>query len=267
MKSLRVLIVDDELLARRGVRARLERAGNVHVVAEAGSGREAIGLIQQHAETEAPIDVVFLDVQMPGVDGFGVVEAVGAARMPVTVFVTAYDQHALRAFEAEALDYLLKPIHDGRFEAALARARSRVAERRESALGRRVADVLSDPPAARLASPPVPTDTRFLVERGGRVAVVHADDIVWVEAAGDYVQLHTSSTIHLLRETMARMEKRLDPARFVRIHRSTIVRVDQVRELRPLPNREYGVVLVDGAEVRLSRSYRDRLASALGVDL
>ena len=265
-RTLRVLVVDDEPLGRRGVRARLARVDDVEVVGECANGREAVRAIRERTP-----DVVFLDVQMPGLDGFGVVEAVGAEAMPVTVFVTAYDAHALRAFEAQALDYLLKPIRDDRFEGALGRARRRVAERRESALGRRVADALGDVSGAGTAAPPPPSaptpDARFLVERAGRVAVVPAEAVDWVEAAGDYVQLHAGREVHLLRETMARMEERLDPERFVRVHRSAIVNVDRVRELRPRANREYDVVLEGGAEVRLSRSYRERFAAVFGADL
>jgi two-component system LytT family response regulator len=262
--TLRVLIVDDEPLARRGIRARLSRADDVEVVGECANGREAVRAIGDLAP-----DVVFLDVQMPGLDGFGVVEAVGAA-MPVTVFVTAFDEHALRAFEAEALDYLLKPIHDDHFARALDRARRRVAERRESALGRRVsaalADVAANPEEAPPEERPAP-DARFLVDRGGRVAVVPADEVDWVEAAGDYVSLYVGRDAYLLRETMARMEERLDPERFVRIHRSTIVNVERIRELRPRLNREYVVVLQGGKELKLSRSYRDRFAAVFGADL
>ena len=260
--TLRALIVDDEPLGRRGVRARLARADDVEVVGECAGGREAVRSIRDLAP-----DVVFLDVQMPGLDGFGVVEAVGPGAMPVTVFVTAYDEHALRAFEAQALDYLLKPIDDDRFDRALDRARRRVAERRESALGRRVSDALAGAAGTPEAVPHRSPDARFLVDRAGRVAVVHADEVDWVEAAGDYVGLHAGRDVHLLRETMARMEDRLDPRRFVRIHRSTIVNVDRIRELRPRANREYDVVLHDGTELKLSRSYRDRLATAFGADL
>ena len=254
--KLRVLIVDDEELGRRGVRARLDRAGGVDVVGECAGGREAVAAIAERTP-----DVVFLDVQMPGLDGFGVVEAVGPEAMPVTVFVTAFDEHALRAFEAQALDYLTKPIDDDRFERALERARQRVADRRDGALGRQVSAAL-----AGRTDGPVP-EARFLADHGGRVAVVRREAIDWVEAAGDYVRLHAEGRGHLLRETMGRMEDRLGGAPFVRVHRSAIVNVDRVRDLRPLANREYVVGLTDGSEVRLSRSYRDRLAEAMGVDL
>jgi two-component system LytT family response regulator len=252
--TLRVLVVDDEPLARRGILARLRRAPDVEVVGECASGREAVEAIRAHAP-----DVVFLDVQMPGTDGFGVVEAVGPERVPEVVFVTAYDQHALRAFDARALDYLLKPIDDERFARALERARQRVEERRHGELGRRVAGALGTD-----AAPPVRPAERFLVPRAGRVQVVHADEVDWIGAAGDYVTLHAGGATHLLRETMAGMEARLDPARFVRIHRSTIVNVERIRELLPHFNREYVVVLRDGTRLKLSRSYRGRLDPFFG---
>ena len=220
-----MLIVDDEPLGRRGVRVRLARVEGVEVVCECASGHEAVAAIAEHAP-----DVVFLDVQMPGLDGFGVVEAVGPDAMPTTVFVTAFDRHALRAFEAQALDYLTKPIDDERFERALDRARRRVVERRDGALGRRVSAALG---AGGLPDRPAPPEPRFLADHGGRVAVVRREDVDWVEAAGDYVRLHADGRAHLLRETMGRMEDRLGGAPFVRVHRSTIVNVDRVRELRP----------------------------------
>jgi two-component system LytT family response regulator len=189
---------------------------------------------------------------MPGLDGFGVVDAVGADAMPVVVFVTAHDEHALRAFEAQALDYVLKPIDDARLARALDRAERRVAERRAGV------------PAGPAPGAPEPPIERFLVTRGTRVVVVPADTVDWIEADGDYVRLHAGRERHLLRETMGRLEARLDPSRFVRIHRSAILNVDRVAELRPLPNREYVVVLRDGTRLRLSRSYRDRLDARLG---
>jgi len=250
---LRVLVVDDEPLARRGIHARLGRMADVEIVGECASGREAVDAIRGLSP-----DLVFLDVQMPGLDGFGVVEAVGAERMPVVVFVTAYDQHALRAFEARALDYLLKPIDDERFEQAVARARARVAERRESAVGRRL--------AAAPAAPAAPLE-RILVRSGGRVLLVAADEVDWIEAAGDYLRLHVGPARHLLRETMGALEARLDPRRFVRIHRSTIVNVSRIRELQPYFNREYVVLLRDGTRLKLSRGYRERLELLLGGEL
>ena len=260
---IRAIIVDDEPLARRGVRARLERAGGFAVVAECSSGREAIAAIREHAPS-----VVFLDVQMPGVDGFGVVREIGVDRMPVVIFVTAYDTHALRAFEAHALDYLLKPIDDDRFAAAVERARRRVAERDESTVARRLValmqEVGAELPEARNDTT---SSSRIIIRDRDRVLLIDVADIDWVGADGDYVRVHTAGKSHLLRETRAAMEERLDPAAFVRIHRSTIVNVDRIRELRPYSSREYSVILRDGTRLRLSRRYRDRLRSFLGSEL
>ena len=271
---IRALVVDDEPLARRGIRARLARAGGYSIVAECASGREAIGAIREHNP-----DVVFLDVQMPGVDGFGVIREIGADRMPVVIFVTAYDTHALRAFDAHALDYLLKPIDDDRFASAVERARRRVAERDESAVARRLvalmqevgsaADASHAGQAGRVESPaaaPAPPG-RIVVRDRDRVLLIDVGDIDWIGADGDYVRVHTAGKSHLLRDTMAAMEGRLDPSAFVRIHRSAIVNVDRIRELRPYSSREYSVILRDGTRLRLSRRYRDRLRTHLGGEL
>ena len=271
---IRAIIVDDEPLARRGIRARLERAGGYTVVAECGSGREAVTAIRAHAPS-----VVFLDVQMPGVDGFGVIEQIGADRMPVVIFVTAYDTHALRAFEAHAFDYLLKPIDDDRFAVTLDRARRRVVEREESEVARRLAALMHDlRPAldaadaghgrrAESAEPSVPTPNRIAIRDRDRVLFVDVSDVDWVGADGDYVRIHANGKSHLVRDTMAAMEQRLDPATFVRIHRSSIVNVSRIRELRPYSSREYAVILRDGTRLRLSRRYRDRLRAHFGDEL
>lgn len=264
---IRAVIVDDELLARRGIRARLERTGGYTVVAECASGREAIAAIREHAPS-----VVFLDVQMPGVDGFGVIEEIGADHMPVVIFVTAYDTHALRAFEAHAFDYLLKPIDDDRFVATVDRARRRVVEREESEVARRLAalmheirpalDAADQSPAARPESADAPAAApagRIVVRDRDRVVFVNVADIDWISADGDYVRIHTNGKSHLVRDTMVAMEMRLDPSAFVRIHRSTIVNSSRIKELRPYSSREYAVVLQDGTRLRLSRRYRDRL--------
>ena len=238
---IRALVVDDEPLARRGIRVRLERAEDVEVIGESTNGPEAVAAIR-----ELTPDLVFLDVQMPGLDGFGVVEQVGAEQMPPVVFVTAYDAHALKAFDVHALDYLLKPIDDERFDVAVARARRRITER--TAAGRQLAAVLAEL-----------RDRRILIKDRGKVIIVNEADVDWIEAEGDYVRVHTGGRGHLLRETMAAMAERLDPARFARIHRSTIVNVSRIRELKPHPNREYTVVLHDGTRLKLSRGYRDAL--------
>jgi two-component system LytT family response regulator len=253
---LTALIVDDEELARRGIRSRLEGVDDVEIAGECENGRTAVEAIRDREP-----DLVFLDVQMPGLDGFDVIEEIGADAMPVVIFVTAYDEHALRAFEVHALDYLLKPLDEDRFHDALDRARTRHAERSASDLSDRLATLLADvdpdreTPEASASEP----RSRFPVRTGGRIRFVDADDIRWVEAAGDYVRLHTGETTHLLRETMSGMEEQLDPDRFLRIHRSTIIDTDRLEELRPYGNNEYIVVLDDGTELKLSRTYRDDL--------
>lgn len=268
---IRAIIVDDEPLARRGIRARLERAGGYAVVAECASGREAVAAIREHAPS-----VVFLDVQMPGVDGFGVIEEIGPDRMPVVIFVTAYDTHALRAFEAHAFDYLLKPIDDDRFATALDRTRRRVVEREQSEVARRLAALMQDlRPAVTAAEaghsrrldvaevPPVPPN-RIVIRDRDRVLFVEVSEIDWIGADGDYVRIHVGGKSHLVRDTMAAMEQRLDTATFVRIHRSAIVSVSRIRELRPYSSREYAVILNDGTKLRLSRRYRERLRGRFG---
>ena len=270
---IRTIIVDDEPLARRGIRARLERAGGYSVVAECGSGREAVAAIREHAPS-----VVFLDVQMPGLDGFDVIEQIGADRMPVVIFVTAYDTHALRAFDAHAFDYLLKPIDDERFAVTLDRTRRRVVEREESEVARRLAALMHDlRPAldaadagqrrADMGEPSPATPNRIAIRDRDRVIFVDVADIDWVGADGDYVRIHAHGKSHLVRDTMAAMEQRLDPATFVRIHRSSIVNVARIRELRPYSGREYAVILRDGTRLRLSRRYRDRLRGHFGSQL
>jgi two-component system, LytTR family, response regulator len=270
---IRVLIVDDEELARRGVRARLAAAAGFEVVGEAAAGREAVRAI-----TELRPDLVFLDVQMPGLDGFGVVAAVGAEQMPVTVFVTAHDQYALRAFDAHALDYLLKPLDDERFTRVLERARRRIEERRGDELGRKLAAVLAE---AGVAGSPTAsphgassrsdatdgTLARFLIKGGGRVLVLPVEEVDWIEAAGDYVRLHAGSRTHLLRDRISVLAEQLDPLVFARIHRSTIVNVARIRELKPYGNGDYTVVLKDGTSLKLSRGYRARVESMFGRGL
>ena len=243
---MRALIVDDEPLARSGVAVRLSKFPDVEVVGESGDGPSAVEKILQLSP-----DVVFLDVQMPGMDGFEVLRALPSEDLPLVIFLTAYEQHALRAFEVHALDYLLKPLDDERFARAVQRARQvqdtnskiRMSERLLRLLGENFGRYVS----------------RFPVRTGVRIQVVLTDDIEWIAAAGDYVELHFGGRHHLLRETMNSMEQKLDPAKFLRIHRSRIVRSTCVRELQALDNREYLVKLSDGSEHRSSRSYAVRL--------
>ena len=261
---LQVLIVDDEPLARRGIRVRLAAARDVSVVGECGNGREAIAAIRSLQP-----DLVFLDVQMPGLSGFDVVAAVQPERMPVVVFVTAHDEHAIHAFDVQALDYLLKPIDDERFARTVERARERLAERRDGTLARRMAALLAERDASPAAAPLATgrADARLAVRDRGRIVLVDVADIAWVQAEGDYVRVHVPGRSHLIRETMTAMESRLTPERFARIHRSAIVNVRQIIELRPETNGEFVVVLRDGAQLRSSRSYADRLRSIVGDPL
>jgi two-component system LytT family response regulator len=264
-KKIRTLVVDDEPLARRNIRLLLEGDPEIEIVGEAASGREALALIGEHSP-----DLVFLDIQMPETDGFGVLERIEAAEMPVVVFVTAFDQYALRAFDFHALDYLLKPFDDARFEKALRRAKLQVEQRDIKDLSRRLIALLEgrgEPASAEAAqSHEAPRYlSRLLIKSAGRVFFLKADEIDYVSAEDYYVRLHVGRKGHLLRETMNELESKLDPARFVRIHRSTIVTLERVRELQQLFNGEYGVRLLDGTELKLSRSRREHLEKLLGA--
>jgi two-component system LytT family response regulator len=210
---------------------------------------------------------------MPGLDGFGVIDEIGAANMPIVIFVTAFDNHALEAFEAHAFDYLLKPIDDERFATTIERVKQRVVEREESEVARRLAALMSDIRPAlertdaarpRDASAQTGTVNRIVVRDRDRVLLIDVGDIDWIGADGDYVRIHASGKSHLIRDTMAAMERRLDPSAFVRIHRSSIVNTSRIRELRPYSSREYAVILRDGTRLRLSRRYRERLRSHFG---
>jgi two-component system, LytTR family, response regulator len=261
--NIRTLIIDDEPLGRSGVRVRLRDEPDIEVIGECANGRLAVEAINRLAP-----DLLFLDVQMPGMNGFEVLAATADVPLPAVIFVTAYDQYALRAFEVYALDYLLKPIDDERFKIALQRARSHLRQRDESALGKRFAALLADfnidpanrQPVAGLSEPPA---SRFVIKSGGRIFFVNAEEIDWVEAVGDYVRLHVGRQSHLLRETMAAMEARLGD-RFLRIHRSTIVNSERIKELHPYFNGEYVILLNDGVHLKSSRGYRDRLRRHFG---
>jgi two-component system, LytTR family, response regulator len=243
---VRALIVDDEPLARRGVVLRLRKFKDVEVVGECGDGASAVEKI-----LELSPDVVFLDVQMPGMDGFDVLRELPRESLPAVIFLTAYEQHALRAFEVHALDYLLKPVDDVRFAAAVGRAGRLLDSALKAAMADRVLRML-DQTSETFAS-------RFTVRTGTRIQVVLAEDVEWIGAAGDYSELHAGGRAHLLRETMGSLEQKLDPAKFLRIHRSRIVRTSGILELRSVGNREFMVRLSDGSEHRSSRTYADRL--------
>ena len=250
---MRALIVDDEPLARRGVVLRLRRYRDVEIVGECGDGLTAVEKILEFSP-----DLVFLDVQMPGMDGFGVLRALPRERLPGVIFFTAYEQHALKAFEVHALDYLLKPVSNARFTAALGRAYKLVDSAARATMAERVLEML-DRTADKYAS-------RFTVQTGSRIQIVIAEDVEWIGAAGDYVELHVGGRSFLLRETMASLEERLDPTKFLRIHRSRMVQSRGILELRSIEKREFIVKLADGSEHRSSRTYADRLERWLSSD-
>jgi two-component system LytT family response regulator len=251
--KIRTLVVDDEPIARERVLSLLQHEADVEVIGECGDGPQAIALIREHAP-----DLVFLDVQMPGCDGFGVIDAIGADRMPAVIFVTAYDEYALRAFEVRALDYLLKPFGRDRFQETLQHARLSLDGRRAGDLGRRLLALVND------IKPEPPRFERLVVKSGGRVFFLRTDDIDWIEAAGNYVRLHLGDEAHLFRETMNRMEARLDARRFARIHRSRIVNTERIKELQPWFNGEHVVILRNGTRLTLSRGFKDRLQEQIG---
>ncbi|OHC47446.1 LytR/AlgR family response regulator transcription factor [Rhodanobacter soli] len=240
--SIRVLVVDDEPLARRGIVKRLASHADMQVIGEAGDGETALSAIATHAP-----QLVFMDVQMPGMDGLATLDLLPPGERPLTILLTAYDQFALRAFELRALDYLLKPIDDERFAEAIDRAR----------------DTLHLRQAARLAADAPRYPARFAVRSGNRVGFVAAADIDWIEAMGDYAGLHASGKLHLLREPLHLLAARLDPALFLRIHRSTIVRIDRIADMAALSNRDSLLRLHDGTPLRASRTYGDALRAAL----
>ena len=265
--ALRVLVVDDEPLARQRLLDLLAREDDVEVVGEAGTGREAVSAIREHAGSGRPLDLVFLDVQMPGLSGLDVVGEVGPERMPATVFVTAFDQHALAAFEAEAVDYLLKPYDNDRFRRALGRARRAVRLREVDALRARLAALVGgDGPPAPPPAEPAAYQERFAVESRGQTRIVPASAVDYVASDGPYAVLHAGGETYVVRETMRALEGRLDPARFCRVHRSTIVQLDRVEALLTSSGGDYAVRLTDGTRLSLSRSRRDALVRQLGVE-
>jgi two-component system, LytTR family, response regulator len=249
---IRVLIVDDEPLARERIRDLLASANDVEILGECGNGKEAVAAIH-----EKKPDLLFLDVQMPHLDGFGVVEEVGIEEMPTTIFVTAYDRHALRAFEVHALDYLLKPFDAERFGKALERARVRLGQK-QGQMNSQLEALLTD---VQARSKPL---ERIMIKTSGRIFFLRLDEIDYIEAAGNYVRLHVGKEDHLLRETMSSLESKLDSRKFLRIHRSTIVNIESVKELQPLFHGEYAVLLRDGTQLTLSRGYRDKLEEHFG---
>jgi two-component system LytT family response regulator len=251
--TIRAAIVDDEPLARRRIRNLLAEAPDVDVVAECANGKDAIESLE-----ESPPDLLFLDIQMPEVDGFDVLQAIGVGRVPAVIFVTAYDQFALRAFEAHALDYLLKPFDDERFGAALQRARERIRQQQGGDLDRRLQALLENVRGDRGYL------RRLVVPSGHRSIFVRTDQIDWIEAERNYIRVHVAGRAYLLRENLTHIASALDPAAFCRIHRSTIVNIDRIEAVESLFHGEYLVVLQDGTKLTAGRSYRRGLHALMG---
>jgi two-component system LytT family response regulator len=255
-ERIRVLVVDDEAPARQRLIDLLKKDPQIGNVLEAANGRAAVEIIAHEA-----LDLVFLDVQMPELDGLQIIDTIGAAAMPLTIFVTAYDKHAIRAFEANTLDYLLKPFSDERWEAALARAKARHDELSLREFGRRVLHMLSTrAPAGRYID-------RLVVKGSGATRFVRVAEIDWIEGAGVYVNLHVGGKELLYRSTLNELSRLLDPLRFIRIHRSSIVNIDSIAELHPISHGEFELVLKDGHRSRVSRTYRIELEKRLGQSL
>jgi two-component system LytT family response regulator len=259
-RRIRTLIADDEPAARDAIRSLLDGDADIEIIAESADGRSALNAIR-----EGRPDLVILDVQMPELDGISLLRALDPSELPVVIFITAHDRYAVNAFEVHALDYLLKPFDDRRFHTALAHAKDRVRQGKLGALRLELLDLLAAP-----AEPPATagSDGRYLkrlvIKSGGRVTLLGVSDIDWIEAEGDYVKVHAGKAWHLLRETMKHIEGQFDPAQFVRIHRSTIVNVERIKELQPYFKGEYVVKLHDGTSLKLSRGFRPHLEKALG---
>jgi two-component system LytT family response regulator len=250
--KLRALVVDDELLARTALMRLLKRERDISIIGQCGDGESAVDAIRQGRP-----DLVFLDVQMPEMDGFQVVEAVGAEEMPVTIFVTAFDRYAIRAFDSNAVDYLLKPFAPDRLTRALARARERCLGRQDKDAAQRLFALLD----TRLQSDYA---QRITVAHNGRILFVPVAEIDWIEAEGNYARLHVSRKIYDVRETLQALMEKLDPREFIRIHRSTIVNMRRIREVQPWFQGSHIVVLQSGEELRMSRYQRDAVDRLLG---
>ncbi len=260
MSKIRAVVVDDEGLARDTLQLLLDNHDDIEVLAACENGEEAVEAIN----TMAP-DLVFLDIQMPAMNGFEVIETIGPENMPVVIFVTAYDQYALKAFEAQALDYLLKPFDDDRFEQALERVRGMIRQQQVGELGARLAALVAGEETA-----PAPTADatatylqRIMIKSRQSMYFLRVEDVEWIEAAGDYVAIHAGGKSHLLRETMSGILQKLDPTKFVRIHRSSIVCIDSISELKPYFHGDYIILLKSGKELKLSRRYWEKVEKVL----
>ena len=269
MKKIRTVLIDDEPLALRGLELRLEGFKDVEIVGQCRNGREAIITIRE----EKP-ELIFLDIQMPGLDGFAVIKALISTYMPIIVFVTAFDEFALKAFETHALDYLLKPVDEERLAQAVQRVRDQLRQRVAVEQNARVLELMEgmeDPPKVILeavleeapGAPGSAFERQISIKDRGFITRVEVGEIDYIDAAGDYMCIHTGQKTHILRATMKHMQKRLDPDQFQRVHRSTIVNLERVREVHPHSNGEYFLVLGNGAELKVSRSYKEVIARFL----
>lgn len=256
MKTIRVVIADDEPLARERIRTMLTGRDRYTVVAECADGPETVTVL-----AERPVDLLFLDIQMPGLDGFQILDSIQTTQLPIIVFVTAFNEHALRAFDVHALDYLLKPFDRVRFETTLSRVEDLLDRRNGSELPAELRDFLRG--LVNAPQPAVPV--RFPVRANGEIYFIKADDVDWIDAEGNYVALHAGGRRHLVRETIKSLEARLDPAKFVRVHRSAIINLDRLRKLQPYFHGEYVITLQDGTTLTSSRTYSDRLRALLDV--
>jgi two-component system LytT family response regulator len=256
MEKIKALIADDEPLARKFIRRMLKDDHEIQVVAECDDGRSALAMIEKHHP-----DVVFLDVQMPEMDGFAVLQAIANERLPEIVFTTAYEQYAIRAFELHALDYLLKPFDQARFRDALRHVKDQLASRHNDSSERQIRALLEN-----IKVRPEYLE-RLIIKADGRISFLNVRDIDWIEADDKYVHLHTSKVARMIRQTLSAMESQLDPRKFLRVHRSAIVNVDRIRELHPTFNGEHSIILEDGTRLALSRNYKDKLFRLLGKPL
>lgn len=254
MQKIRAIIVDDEPYARRGIRNELASEPDIEIVAESPNGKAAVTDIQKLKP-----DLLFLDVQMPGLDGFGVLDAIADEPLPVIIFVTAYDQYALQAFDYHAVDYLLKPLDTERFQAAIKKARTYIQSKDTTELTQRLVSLLESRRGEQQYV------ARLAIKSSGRVSILKVEEIDWIEADDNYVQLHVGNHVHMLHETLTCLERKLDPGRFLRIHRSRIVNVERIKELHPLFHGEHILVLQDGTRLASSRNYRDRLFERLEI--
>ena len=253
--KLRVLVVDDEPVARAGIVSLLARDAELEVAGQCGDGRSAVDAIRALKP-----DLVLLDVQMPEMDGFEVITEVGVEQMPPVVFITAWDQFAVRAFEVHALDYLLKPFDDERFAASIDRVKRAARAGNVGELAERLAALVQAPTGSGWL-------TRIVVRKASGAVFVPIEDVDWIEAADYCARIHARGKVHVIRETMQRLEEKLDPARFFRVHRSGIVNLDRVREMQPTPQGDHVLVLTDGSRVRLSRARKAALEEKLGQPL